>query len=260
MHKCTSIGAHVSPSIRIKMDLRNERLWMYNRVKPGRKGLTDEFKVGVDQFVNFACAQVTFVKNGVIRCPCTKCRNQCYKNPKDVKVDLYKWGFESNYWHSTCHGEEVPFFTQSVNDVSHMGGEGNTMYDNFEMSSTPTHQNGEFEGPHESAQKFYELLDSARQPVWSGCSTDTELSFTLKMMSIKSSYNIAQKAMDEMLDACSRAMPLPNKRILNWNNANFAVSHVTKKVQKPVKSSSEKDALLTSNSKTSKVICIAELS
>ncbi|CAH9108629.1 unnamed protein product [Cuscuta epithymum] len=211
------------------MDLRNERLWMYNRVKPGRKGLTNEFKVGVDQFVNFACAQVEFVENGVIRCPCTKCRNQCYKNHRDVKVDLYKWGFESNYWHWTCHGEEVSFFTQSVNDVSHMGDEGNNMYetmvhDIFGMSSTPTHQNGEFEGPHESAQKFYELLDSARQPLWPGCTTDTELSFTLKMMSIKSSYNIEQKAMDEMLDACSRAMPLPNKIPSNFYQAEKLVS------------------------------------
>ncbi|CAH9072041.1 unnamed protein product [Cuscuta europaea] len=212
------------------MDIRNDRLWMYNRVNPGRKGLTNDFKVGVDQFVEFACAQPVFIENSVIKCPCRKCRNRRYKNPSDVKVDLYKWGFEENYWHWTSHGEEIPHLSESDNDMAHDDGvEANGMYeemihDTFGPGSFSSNQNQESEGSHESAKNFYELLNSAQQPLWTGCAADTELSFTLKIMSIKSSYNIAQQAIDEILDVCSLAMPLPNKVPSNFYQAEKLIS------------------------------------
>ncbi|CAH9127397.1 unnamed protein product [Cuscuta epithymum] len=211
------------------MDYRNERRWMYNRVNPGRKGLTDEFKAGVDNFVDFACVQPTFAENNVIKCPCTKCRNRRYKNPGDVKLHLYKWGFESNYWCWIYHGEEVLQSSGNFDDTSHNHVDGDDMYetmiyDNFGLNQEPSYLNRDIEGPHDSAKQFYELLDSAQQPLWSGCTADTELSFTLKMMSIKSSYNIAQKAMDEIFDACNRAMPSPNKVPSSFYEAEKLVS------------------------------------
>ncbi|CAH9124646.1 unnamed protein product [Cuscuta epithymum] len=211
------------------MDYRNERRWMYKRVNPGRKGLRDEFKAGVDNFVDFACVQPTFVENNVIKCPCTKCRNRRYKNPGDVKLHLYKWGFESNYWCWIYHGEEVLQSSVNFDDTSHNHVDGDDMYetmiyDNFGLNQEPSYLNRDIEGPHDSAKQFYELLDSAQQPLWSGCTADTELSFTLKMMSIKSSYNIAQKAMDEIFDACNRAMPSPNKVPSSFYEAEKLVS------------------------------------
>ena len=87
--------------------MRQFRSWMYNRLMPGRKGYTNEFLNGVEEFVAFACQQAHLAK-GKIRCPCSKCRNMNYIMPEDVRVHLYRKGFVANYWYWTCHGETNP--------------------------------------------------------------------------------------------------------------------------------------------------------
>ncbi|CAJ2648225.1 unnamed protein product [Trifolium pratense] len=88
------------------MDIRQSRSWMYNRLMPGRRGLTDEFLKGVDEFVSFAIQRDT--SNKEIRCPCSKCKNMKFLDPEEVKVHIYSRGFKPDYWYWTCHGESHP--------------------------------------------------------------------------------------------------------------------------------------------------------
>ena len=52
------------------------------------------------------------------------------------------------------------------------------------------------EQPNASAQHFYDLLQAAQRPLWEGCTTHTELSVALKMLSIKTEYNIPRACFD----------------------------------------------------------------
>jgi hypothetical protein len=80
---------------------------MYNRLNHGRKGFTDEFRNGLDEFVSFALRQECIV-NDNIRCPCSNCKNVPWKHFKDVKLHILQAGFKPNYWYWTCHGESDP--------------------------------------------------------------------------------------------------------------------------------------------------------
>ena len=90
------------------MDIIEHREWMYNRLLPGRKGITDQFLRGVEEFITFACQHPIFLSEGKLRCPCLRHKNQKYLTPDEVRVDLYRKGFTSNYWYWTSHGEEMP--------------------------------------------------------------------------------------------------------------------------------------------------------
>jgi len=84
------------------------RGWMYDRCYPGRRGLKEDFLIGVEDFVRTARQYKYYALDGGIRCPCLKC--QCTKILKDevVKVHLYQKGFMPNYKIWTFHGEEKP--------------------------------------------------------------------------------------------------------------------------------------------------------
>ena len=47
------------------------------------------------------------------------------------------------------------------------------------------------EQPNAKAQAFYDMLQAAQRPLWDGCG-QTELSNAIRLMSIKSDYNMPQ--------------------------------------------------------------------
>ena len=81
---------------------------MYNRLHPGRKGLRNEFIDGVEYFINVAMQLSYFQNFGQIRCPCSNHRNQAFLSTEEVKLDLYRRGFQPDYWYWTSHGEFEP--------------------------------------------------------------------------------------------------------------------------------------------------------
>ena len=54
------------------------------------------------------------------------------------------------------------------------------------------HEDEQEEQPNASAQGFYEMLVVARAPLWEGCSTLLELSTSIRLLNIKSNYNMPQ--------------------------------------------------------------------
>ncbi|XP_057422568.1 uncharacterized protein LOC130716620 [Lotus japonicus] len=90
------------------MEVPENRKWMDNRLDCN-KHMTDEFIVGIHEFIKFACEQKQFIAGGgLIRCPCKKCKCMRHEKIDTVKVHLCMKGFMSNYHHWTNHGEPIP--------------------------------------------------------------------------------------------------------------------------------------------------------
>ena len=50
------------------------------------------------------------------------------------------------------------------------------------------------EEPTAEAKKIYDLLDSAKRPLWDGCTSGTELSVTAKYITMKPKFNLTEAA------------------------------------------------------------------
>ena len=66
------------------------------------------------------------------------------------------------------------------------------------------------EPPNPIAQQFYNLLDAAQRPVWLGCNNHIELSVALRLMSIKSDYNISHSCFNEVVQLMTETCPFDN--------------------------------------------------
>ena len=200
------------------MDIPEHRKWMYRRLNAGKKGYTDEFLFGVEQFITFACHQEMFIREGVIRCPCLKCKNRKYLNPDEVRIHLYSKGFQPGYWCWSSHGEEMSRqygednIARCTNEENH--GEINQFQNMIFDAAGPSFENynnyNMEEPPNMDAQKFYDMLNAAQRPLWMGCTSHTELSVALRMMSIKSDYNTSQGCFDETMKLLQETNPEGN--------------------------------------------------
>jgi len=63
---------------------------------------------GVELFDQFTRSEMKFINNEHYRCPCAKCQNRAYREPDDVKLQLYQSSFVKGYWYWTSHGEIEP--------------------------------------------------------------------------------------------------------------------------------------------------------
>ncbi|KAK1375241.1 hypothetical protein POM88_031434 [Heracleum sosnowskyi] len=72
--------------------MASDRSWIGRNRYNEAKYLTDEYKIGVDNFIQFAIDHLREEDNGLMRCPCRNCGNGTYKKPSTVKLDLYRHG------------------------------------------------------------------------------------------------------------------------------------------------------------------------
>ncbi|XP_070051176.1 uncharacterized protein [Nicotiana tomentosiformis] len=203
---------------------REHRRWMYDRNHPNRCGLKEEFVEGVKEFIGHAKTLPEFRNEGTIRCPCVKYKCTKLLQPKNIKVHLYSKGFRENYvW--TVHGENY----YSVGDVHFqnlVSGERSTQMENnvknsrlHEMVSDAfgfypgvQSQQNVVEPPNDEAKRFYESLESASRPLYEG-SKHSEFSVAVRLLTIKSDWNIFQAGMDAIIGLMSEVSPninLPN--------------------------------------------------
>ena len=77
--------------------MSSDRSWMYARLNE-HGYITNEFKVGVQGFINFAFSQPNIIYKGKIRCPCLRCKNFIFHDADIVSVHLCKKGFKSAYF------------------------------------------------------------------------------------------------------------------------------------------------------------------
>uniref|UniRef100_A0A7C9DL29 Transposase-associated domain-containing protein n=1 Tax=Opuntia streptacantha TaxID=393608 RepID=A0A7C9DL29_OPUST len=210
----------------------SHRLWMYRRIDTETGELRDEFINGVEAFDKFARSQQEFMVNNVYRCPCTKCKNTKYLTPDVVKLHLYRKGFVQNYWVWTSHGEVEPSH-YGEGTSSNIGVHFNMEDPNFDDDdgSGYTHHHMEtmvndvfgwdndtpVSGRNVQAENFYNMLESAQQPLFEGCSTHSELSAAMRLLSIKSEHNISNRCFNDVVHLMQETTPTPNRIPSNFN-------------------------------------------
>jgi len=66
------------------------------------------------------------------------------------------------------------------------------------------------DSPNSDDQKFYDLLQAAQKPLWPGCTNHTELSFAVRLLTIKSEGNMSQQSFNEMVALLKESHPTNN--------------------------------------------------
>ncbi|KAL8127252.1 hypothetical protein AgCh_014242 [Apium graveolens] len=89
----------------VKMSNVN-RGWMSRHMKSNRITLTDEYKNGVEEFLDSA-KRFGLTKDKTL-CPCKNCGNGHWENLDTIKFHLYASGFFESYTVWTLHGEKEP--------------------------------------------------------------------------------------------------------------------------------------------------------
>ncbi|XP_070010832.1 uncharacterized protein [Nicotiana sylvestris] len=189
------------------------RTWMYNRNYPNRQGLQEDFVEGVDDFIRRAMSLPPYLSEGVIRCPCV--RYDCMKFGKSVKVKhhLYRKGFIANYFvwtnhreidgsHGIFHNMVVGESSRSVENKNRDSRIHDMIADAFGMHLGGEPNENVEQTPNDDAKRFYEQLEEASRPLRNG-SPHFELSVAVRLLSIKSDWNISQAAMDSFIDLMS---------------------------------------------------------
>lgn len=67
------------------------------------------------------------------------------------------------------------------------------------------------ESPNPDAQLFYDMLASAKKPIWPGCTTHTELSLISRLMSIKAEGNMSESSFNNVTQLLSEVCPTENE-------------------------------------------------
>ncbi|XP_070004824.1 uncharacterized protein [Nicotiana sylvestris] len=189
------------------------RTWMYNRNYSNRQGLQEDFVEGVHDFIRHAMSLQSYLSEGVIRCPCVRCNCMKFEKPAGVKHHLYRKEFIANYFVWTNHGEidgsyeifhnmVVGESSRSVENTNRDSRIHDMVADAFGMHLGGEPNENVKQTPNVDAKCFYEQLEEASRPLRNG-SPHSELSVAVRLLSIKSDWNISQTTMDSFIDLMS---------------------------------------------------------
>ncbi|XP_039133289.1 uncharacterized protein LOC120270354 [Dioscorea cayenensis subsp. rotundata] len=203
-----------------------DRKWMYNRLTHGHRFINPEFVVGVESFIQYACDQPRFMDGDEIRCPCCKCQNRRYEVVDNVKLHLLRNRFTQDYRQWVCHGEPLVYANYSetqCNSLRPQDVEGSSSYrdmiiDAIGPNFDPYYDANEEEMPNPTTQKLYDMLDTAKEPLWPGCESHTQLSAVARLLTIKSEFQMSERCYDTVLQFMKEALPTNNKLVDNFYN------------------------------------------
>lgn len=191
------------------------RSWMdRNHQDPSTGLLTEEFVQGLQQFMSFASNQQITMETGKMYCPCPVCKNRRFGTVSGVWKHLYSRGFMAGYkiWYS--HGEtDLMVNFGSTSEENNLRGVGEQQGGLDEHIGTVQMVEDRFrmEEPNFEAQKFYDMLDAAKNPLYDGCREGiSPLSAATRMMSIKTDYNLSEDCVDAIADFVKGILPEDN--------------------------------------------------
>ncbi|XP_074346992.1 uncharacterized protein LOC141685809 [Apium graveolens] len=166
-----------------------------------------KYKVGVQNFIKFALEHLEEENNDLIRCPCTECGKEYYKNPSTVKPDLYRHGIMKWYTRLDCHGEkDVPYV--EVGTSSNY--KDDVMYDAHDDDDIEDCENFD-EEPIEITKIFYKMLNAASEPIYPNISKFTTLEFSMKLSEWKNKHNCSNSGFDDLLYLIGLILPDDHK-------------------------------------------------
>ncbi|XP_050212799.1 uncharacterized protein LOC126664450 [Mercurialis annua] len=202
--------------------MNSDRSWMYSgRLVRGL--LTEGYISNVREFLNFAVQHPECMSGAQIKCPCPKpkCRNTAFRTVDEVEFHLYTDGFVSNYHVWTHHGEEnrrveVPVnVLQADNMWEHRNeDEGCSSFQRMVTDAGGPEVWTE-EPPNAEAQKFYDMMRAAEEPIWPGNDRHSALSAAVNFLEFKCRFQASDGLMNEMSEFVHQLLPKDNKLAKN---------------------------------------------
>ncbi|XP_057426339.1 uncharacterized protein LOC130719747 [Lotus japonicus] len=172
---------------------------------------TTEYLDGLDKFLDFAFEKRSV--DGVIRCPCPKCRCKKWESRDVVRDHLICKEFPKNYKVWIWHGETYETITsrdtqvtleplQNENPVLDMINDVFGVKRNCDAEPTSSPEPSEFGDaiPNEDQRDFDDLVEDVQQQLYEGCQKYSKLSFLLRLYHIKCLSGVTDKAMSLILD------------------------------------------------------------
>ncbi|XP_038713445.1 uncharacterized protein LOC120007317 [Tripterygium wilfordii] len=222
---------------------------MYNRVGPNKVEITKEFLNEVEEFITYACGKrPEFQNTETIRCVCVRCKCTKFRGLDDIRMHLYKKGFQPSYYSWNSHGEDMssaniphvatvneqadaknyywesnnranfnPYKQMVMDAAGPLVGEELLQGDNYNQSFVPKQPNPE-------VQSFFDILYVAQSPLWDGCESHSELSVAVRLLSIKADYNMPQGCFDDVVHLMKETMPADNGMPETFYQAKKSVS------------------------------------
>ncbi|KAK2417513.1 hypothetical protein QL285_039804 [Trifolium repens] len=202
-----------------------DRRWMYDRYDDGKRGQVKEvFKLGVKLFIDSVKLRPVVLSEGGIRCPCVKCQCTRFHSEDEIKLHLFKHGFQPNYWNWTSHGESFPgdeggssstaapglLAPQNYNQHYPFAAMNDMIDDALGFNVVNNGSEDEYEGdelPNAEAQRFFKLLKDTNTPLFED-STESKLTVCIKLLGLKSNYLVPELAMDLIAKLCLVTTPM----------------------------------------------------
>ncbi|XP_031110602.1 uncharacterized protein LOC116014792 isoform X1 [Ipomoea triloba] len=202
--------------------MSNFRSWMYNLLDASGY-VSSEFKMGVEEFLDFAFNHSKYVFDDTIRCPCVLCANREFHNRDVVVYHLYSKGFIEGYWNWSSHGETFDQYNDrgevhrnrddNINAYQSMVIDG--VFPNFGLNENERDNDTSLgELPNPSAREFFSLLNDADEALWDGCKKHSKLSAVSQLLNCKSECNMSDSSYDRLIsivkDMLHEGDKLPN--------------------------------------------------
>ena len=187
---------------------------MYDMLDPSRR-LKQRFMDGGFKFVSTVIDQPSYIEDGGIRCPCVRCICQKILKPSHVRAHLLQYGFQPNYHVWVYHREDRPIdhsigyastSYENINYNANFGSINEMVYNAYmQVADITTYyenvQNEEMnrgEPPNAEAQKFYDMLASANEPVYDGA-TESLLSVVIRLLASRTNWHTTEKCLDHFI-------------------------------------------------------------
>ncbi|KAK1400605.1 hypothetical protein POM88_000210 [Heracleum sosnowskyi] len=142
--------------------MSSDRSWMRRR-HDGKGGISEEYVRGVNSFVEFVQPEKKKHPEGLLKCPCKKCKNQAFMTEDELKWHLLQFGIIEAYITWDLHGEKSNWnahYTLGTSSNRNTN-EDNDEYDVFEMLRDVAGEQDQFENveedPNHEASEFYKL-------------------------------------------------------------------------------------------------------
>lgn len=207
------------------MEIPDHRQWMYNRKDPQNRSLHFCFVRGVEEFLSAARELDSFKYDGTFRCPCHSCRCLQFLKLDVVRNHLHNRGFQQDYYYWHNHGETTPSMIARSMDVDPDD------LNNYEqmlmdVQGSGFNYNTEPEEPNPTYAKFHKLLCASQSPLRDGCEDHSVLSIAVRLMSIKSDYNIPEGCINEIITLIKEVLPSGNRMLDNFYKTKKLVSQL----------------------------------
>lgn len=164
-------------------------------------------------YTNKVEQQPYFLTEEGIQCSCVKCKcmNILSSDEVNLKLHLYKYGFQPHYWFWIEYGEIVPHidlggsssaFECMINKYQFMSLQ-NMVENTFcsvVMNNVGFNQDNWEKEPNVEVKRFYDLLNNANQPLYEG-TFESKLSVGVGHVACKSNWN-APKGVLISLQVC----------------------------------------------------------